>query len=628
MIDPRTEAVLIRRRDQPGFSDKTPEIMRYAIDGGSVLVTYAGSASTRTYRYAAANVAILRSSGSTGPDPDHVIRVDGKVLSGVTAVFRFEGGGGTWWRIFWTEGATEQYLTRPRGDVEFIRRAEEPGGKGQDVMAYWRRLASGLTPTNSLRVSYQGFHEVPTGSALERYLSGNLPKGRPPAGELKLPFASNPSQREALEKCLTHRLSVIDGPPGTGKTQTILNLVANIICVPGQTVGVASLTNAAVENVRDKLAEAGLGHVVADLGSAEKRDNFFGSRHARNQEAQDRAGALPVMPPAAGRIDELGRLALRLQLTARDLAARRRELDGYKLEQRHFARHLASHRPAPLPALSLLQRPSGRIIEFLAGTTAVPSDESFLQGLVRRVRSRIRYGSTRSIDPTDSGVVLQLQAAFYAKRIAEVEDWIVGAEKFLEANRFSEAESELKEASRQALAACLHERYARLPRRSYPGDSYRRHFGAFSAAYPVILSTCHSLRRSIPDGYLLDYLIIDEASQVDLLAAGLRCHAPATSSRSGTCGSFRTFRTTMLPGRPGRHPPLHSTMCGTVSCPQSLTGSVPAFRGRCCASTTAATRRSSTSATGSSMTAGSSLSPKGVRATRPSLWSGPRRATT
>jgi len=37
----------------------------------------------------------------------------------------------------------------------------------------------------------------------------------------------------------------------------------------------------------------------------------------------------------------------------------------------------------------------------------------------------------------------------------------------------------------------------------------------------VLLSTCHSLRASIADGYLLDYLIIDEASQVDLLAAGL-----------------------------------------------------------------------------------------------------------
>jgi hypothetical protein len=39
--------------------------------------------------------------------------------------------------------------------------------------------------------------------------------------------------------------------------------------------------------------------------------------------------------------------------------------------------------------------------------------------------------------------------------------------------------------------------------------------------YPALLSTCHSLRDSIADGYLLDYLIIDEASQVNLLLAGL-----------------------------------------------------------------------------------------------------------
>jgi superfamily I DNA and/or RNA helicase len=37
----------------------------------------------------------------------------------------------------------------------------------------------------------------------------------------------------------------------------------------------------------------------------------------------------------------------------------------------------------------------------------------------------------------------------------------------------------------------------------------------------VLVSTCHSLPASIAKGYLLDYLIIDEASQVDLLAAGL-----------------------------------------------------------------------------------------------------------
>jgi len=46
-------------------------------------------------------------------------------------------------------------------------------------------------------------------------------------------------------------------------------------------------------------------------------------------------------------------------------------------------------------------------------------------------------------------------------------------------------------------------------------------FNEFIKDYPALLSTCHSLRDSIADGYLLDYLIIDEASQVSLLLAGL-----------------------------------------------------------------------------------------------------------
>ena len=82
-------------------------------------------------------------------------------------------------------------------------------------------------------------------------------------------------------------------------------------------------------------------------------------------------------------------------------------------------------------------------------------------------------------------------------------------------------EDELKQVSRQALEASLSQRYAGARSPSYSDATYFRHFKSFTNDYPVILSTCHSLRRSIPTGFLLDYLIIDEASQVDLLAAGL-----------------------------------------------------------------------------------------------------------
>uniref|UniRef100_UPI003CC80CCA AAA domain-containing protein n=1 Tax=Nocardia asiatica TaxID=209252 RepID=UPI003CC80CCA len=46
--------------------------------------------------------------------------------------------------------------------------------------------------------------------------------------------------RDAVRNALRFPISVIDGPPGTGKTQTILNIIASVICRPDATVGVVS----------------------------------------------------------------------------------------------------------------------------------------------------------------------------------------------------------------------------------------------------------------------------------------------------------------------------------------------------------------------------------------------------
>lgn len=521
MIDPRAEAVLIRRRDQQGYEDKTPGIERYVADGDFVHVVYSGGTSNRGYQYSARNVLILCNPVSRHLDAGQFLVAGGQTIPGVTEVLSFEGKAGTWWRIFFAASGGEKYRTLRREDVEIVN-AAEGATEGLEILKYWRDVASKLEPGNSLRSSYDKVPTVPSGSVLDLYLHGSAGDGPPPeVGELIFPFSSNLSQREAVEKGLSHRISIIDGPPGTGKTETILNLIANIVRKPGQTVGIASFTNAAVENVRDKLTEAGYGHVLADLGSKEKKTAFFASKHAANAQAHRQAGSSPVDAPEAGSVRELSERAYRLQMTARSLAEQRQELDAYRLEQRHFAHHIDNHKPAPLPPLRLLEQPSKRILEFLADTAAVPPGESSWRRVVRRFRTRIRYGSTRGLDPEDSGVVLQLQAAFYTRRVEELKAAIQPAEDILDKNRFSDVERELKESSRQALAAGLHQRYARVPRSNYSADNYRQQFRTFVSGYPVILSTCHSLQRSLPEGYLLDYLIIDEASQVDLLAAGL-----------------------------------------------------------------------------------------------------------
>lgn len=62
---------------------------------------------------------------------------------------------------------------------------------------------------------------------------------------------SNFAQRKSIRLAFSQPLTVITGPPGTGKTQVILNIIANAIA-NNQTILFASKNNKAVDNVRFK----------------------------------------------------------------------------------------------------------------------------------------------------------------------------------------------------------------------------------------------------------------------------------------------------------------------------------------------------------------------------------------
>jgi hypothetical protein len=520
MIDPRREAVLIRRRDRPGVEDKTPDVVDYRVDGDVIHITFRTPNGPRSYRYSARNVMVLRDPVSTSVDDRTCISLRGQAVHGITHLLCFHGPGGAWWRVFFADSDGESYRTCHQEEIS-IERSPDTGAQTSEVLNYWHNVVSHLAQDDPLRRPYANFRTVPQESVLDLYLRGHSPDPEPELDEYIFPFSSNLSQREALRKGLAYRISVIDGPPGTGKTQTILNLVANIVRFPGKSVAIVSSNNAAVENVRDKLAKEGFGHVVADLRRNDLKRDFFERQHVENMDAQRRMGASPVASPAAGRISELDERLQQLQAIARELAGKRQELAAYKLEQRHFSRHLADHDPAPLPPLTLLQAPSSRILEFLAESASISANERPLRRLFRRIRSRLRYGSTRDIDPGNTDVVMRLQAAYYDSRIGELEKQIEQAAGHLAGNDFPALEEELRQLSRQSLNAGLYQRYAGVRPQNYSEGSYLRQFTSFTTGYPVVLSTCHSLRRSVPSGYLFDYLIIDEASQVDLLAAGL-----------------------------------------------------------------------------------------------------------
>lgn len=71
---------------------------------------------------------------------------------------------------------------------------------------------------------------------------------------LLFPLQSNQQQRRAARLAEHARLLVIQGPPGTGKSQTIANLVCDLVG-QGKSVLVTSHQNKALEVIRDKLPD-------------------------------------------------------------------------------------------------------------------------------------------------------------------------------------------------------------------------------------------------------------------------------------------------------------------------------------------------------------------------------------
>ena len=74
------------------------------------------------------------------------------------------------------------------------------------------------------------------------------------------------SQRAAVAAALAGKTFVMDGPPGTGKSQTIANMIGALLH-EGKTVLFVSEKMAALDVVRNRLAAAGLGSYLLELHS-------------------------------------------------------------------------------------------------------------------------------------------------------------------------------------------------------------------------------------------------------------------------------------------------------------------------------------------------------------------------
>lgn len=542
MIDPDQYAVLVQSARSDRFSERTDtdRVDRFVLKGDRIEITYSGSAKSYTYRYPKAR--ILRASCTRWIESDDllVVRDERWNLPRRLTVFTdVRDPSFMRVRVNRSPGSPGKDHLLRAGEVRWVQSAACEG-TAADVLRYWRRITRELDAENPLRKAHERMDFIHPDSALAAYLEGRNRATSFPHGPVILPFRSNEDQREAVEKALHNQVSVIDGPPGTGKTETILNLIANILLVPGRTVGVVSFGNAAVENVKDKLDEAGYGFVAARVGKRNVVSDFLenqGNRALRLEEwlarrsapslgpaGEESAGTVPHHPAAdmADRIEQSEQRLREVWETTRGLARVRNRIDAYVLEAAHFERRVDGEDLPDLDDLPLLRKGSGRILDYLAETTVRPDPPGGARGLVSRVRRYFRYGRLRNLDPRDASTILRVERAFYSQRIEELRREERRLQRMLDDADADAAEEYHRRLSGGVLDRALRRRY--LGGVSFLFDdqegSVSRCTREFLTEYPVVLTTCHSIRRNLAEGTLLDW-VHHRRGHPDGLAGGL-----------------------------------------------------------------------------------------------------------
>lgn len=107
------------------------------------------------------------------------------------------------------------------------------------------------------------------GTALDSWLRRDFSNFQTPPGagmSLLEPLPLNSEQREAVERALSQPLTVVTGPPGTGKSQVVSTLLINA-AVRGMRVIFSSKNNKAVDVVEQRVNDLGSSPILLRMGS-------------------------------------------------------------------------------------------------------------------------------------------------------------------------------------------------------------------------------------------------------------------------------------------------------------------------------------------------------------------------
>lgn len=504
--------ILVKDTSSGEIKDITSQVLSFKNNMNVINITFVNG---KSYAYKRSRIEIFGKPARFG-DTDSIICVDGVPLDDCAAL-----SFGDYIKVFFHDGRTDLFR---RGRVT-TRKPCLSYHRPKTIFDYFKAMSRFITPADEerkfLSEQYEAISAINEGSVLASYLSGSQILTRPDIGTLVFPFGTNLSQKEAVRASFSSSISIIEGPPGTGKTQTILNIIANI-AIRDKSVAVVSANNSAIANVQEKLEKDGYGFLTALLGNANNQSNFFDNGQSPASIPQNWRQSPDTIAGAKKRLATIENALNKVLEIKNAVAILKEEVAKFKLEQSYFD-DMFQTEDIPLSSFAFWTNwPNSKILSFiyhLEGVAVNKHEDSLRTKLVLFFRYGIYKFNYLYSHPNQ--IITSLHRLFYRNSIKTREEEIASKTAMISNMNCDELTEEHRKLSEIVFKDGLYQRFARRVRPKYHKGSFKNLFQKFIGDYPVLLSTTHSIRRSISQNYVFDYLIIDEASQTDLITAAL-----------------------------------------------------------------------------------------------------------
>lgn len=482
--------------------------------------------SGKSFPYGYNRITWLKDPKAFDPALYHISH-SGRELFGITAIYVFTNRYQNYWHICFQNGSERDYREQ---DLSIIKSCLN-NAVSKNVFAYLKRMAelSDLKGEDGTKLLPKHFEKLSSfigeNTVLAVYLNPSFYKTVKKAEAVPIfPFGCNASQYKAVKAALENQLSVIQGPPGTGKTQTILNIIANLL-ISGKTIQVVSNNEPAITNILEKLSSPkyGMDFLVALLGKSDNKKDFLKSQTGLYPDLSNWNCTVSEESVFNENIRQRSMKLNEIFQKQERLALAKQELQELKTEQRHFEQYTEETND-DLTQYKIRRKLKSKTLMQLWQECQPFSEIGKKVSLFFKVKSYIVYGISdwNFYKVEISKIINMFQSLYYQARSAELTDEIEMLEHALVSQDAKRLADEFANISMTYLKSVLYQKYGgKKSRPVFDEEDLWRNPSEIQKEYPIVLSTTFSSRSSLCKEASYDYLIMDEASQVDIATGAL-----------------------------------------------------------------------------------------------------------